>query len=211
MTNPNEYDKIQAEQKYFVRFFLFLRYYITKDLKRGESMQPIFSGNAACAEAIAGIAQGDMQRLAVLYEQLGRQIYALAFSILNNRADAEDAMQDAFLKVARHAASFDPKGNARAWVMAIARNAALDIQSKRVPIVPLEQDREEPAKGDFTAEIELGSMLSRLPEIERQIVLLKAAEGFRYAEIGETLGLTAEAVRKKYKRALQKLRSEYRK
>ena len=152
-----------------------------------------------------------MQRLDVLYEQLGRQIYALALTILNNRADAEDAMQDTFLKVARHAASFDEKGNARAWVMAIARNAALDIQTQRLRSVPVE---ESPAivaeEGDFTAECELKDLLSSLPDLERQIVLLKAAEGFRYAEIGETLGLTAEAVRKKYKRALQKLKSEYR-
>ena len=173
-------------------------------------MQPIFSANALCAKAITEISQGNMQRLTVLYEQLGRQIYALAFTILNNRADAEDAMQDTFLKVARHAASFDEKGNARAWVMAIARNAAFDIQSRRIASVPPEQFEETASEGDFTAEFELKDLLSSLPETERQIVLLKAAEGFRYAEIGETLGLTAEAVRKKYKRALQKLKSEYR-
>ncbi|MBP5238839.1 MAG: RNA polymerase sigma factor [Clostridia bacterium] len=174
-------------------------------------MQPIFSANAVCAKAITEISQGNMQRLDVLYEQLGRQIYALALTILNNRADAEDAMQDTFLKVARHAASFDEKGNARAWVMAIARNAALDIQAQRLRNVPVEESRAIVAEaGDFTAECELKDLLSSLPDLERQIVLLKAAEGFRYAEIGETLGLTAEAVRKKYKRALQKLKSEYR-
>ena len=174
-------------------------------------MQPIFSANALCAKAITEISQGNMQRLDVLYEQLGRQIYALALTILNNRADAEDAMQDTFLKVARHAASFDEKGNARAWVMAIARNAALDIQAQRLRSVPVEESRAIVAEEcDFTAECELKDLLSSLPDVERQIVLLKAAEGFRYAEIGETLGLTAEAVRKKYKRALQKLKSEYR-
>ena len=182
-------------------------------------MQPIFSANALCAKAITEISQGNMQRLDVLYEQLGRQIYALALTILNNRvssdprldADAEDAMQDTFIKVARHAASFDEKGNARAWVMAIARNAALDIQAQRLRNVPVEESRAIVAEaGDFTAECELKDLLSSLPDLERQIVLLKAAEGFRYAEIGETLGLTAEAVRKKYKRALQKLKSESR-
>ncbi len=210
LTKPNKYVILKAAKK-FVRFFIFLQYYITKGLGRGESMHPVFSGNACCAKAITDIAQGNMQSLTVLYEQLGKQIYTLTFSILNNRADAEDAMQDTFLRVARYAKSFESGGNARAWVMAVARNAALDIERCRVETVPLES-ADEPAacSDDPAAECELRSLLSVLPEPEKQIVLMKTAQGFKYAEIAGVFGLTAEAVRKKYKRALQKLKNEYR-
>lgn len=166
-----------------------------------------------CAEAIVKLSGGDMSALTVIYENLGRQIYSLAFSILNNQADAEDAMQDCFLRLSRRAGSFDPAGNARAWIMAVARNIAIDKlrERKETPSSGEPEYDSAPAGGDFTRAVELNAVLDILPEEDRHIVVLKAVDGFKYGEIGEMIGISPEAARQRYRRAVSRLRDEYKK
>ncbi|MBR0231898.1 MAG: sigma-70 family RNA polymerase sigma factor [Clostridia bacterium] len=165
--------------------------------------------NKACSDAIIKISEGDLNGLTVVYDQLGRQIFSLAMSVLNNYSDAEDAMQDTFLRIARYAKNYDPAGNARAWIMAIARNAAVDTARRReIPSSGEPVYENAQARGDFTEVIEVNALLAALPESERQIVVLKAVDGSSYREIGEIMGITPEAARKKYERAIALLKEK---
>ena len=173
-------------------------------------MQTELTSSGRCARAVAAVARGDMQPLAVIYDELGRQIFALALSILNNSADAEDAMQDTFVRIARHAQTFDQNGNARAWIMAVARNAALDILRRRREIPVPDGSFENTAQdGDFTRVYELNAMLSTLEEDDKQIVILKVVNGMKFGEIAAVFGITPEAARKRCARALEKLKAAY--
>lgn len=165
-------------------------------------------GGDPIAEAVIKISEGETDRLTVLYDRLGRMIFALAMSILNNYADAEDAMQDTFVKVASSAGEFRPDGNAKAWIMAIARNCAVDRLRERAKSPVAEPDGEIASDSPDVAEVcALNDLMSRLDETDRQIVVLRAVDRMRYGEIADVFGLTAEGVRKRYQRAIQKMRS----
>ena len=167
--------------------------------------------NIRLSQSLSKVACGDMSGLADIYERSGKQIFALAFSILNDRADAEDAMQETFVKIAKYARSYDQNGFARAWIMAIARNAALDIARDRVKnAAGGDEELENVADGsDIASACEVNAMLETLEETDRQIVILHAVNGYTFGEIGEVTGVTAEAARKRYARAIRKLKDEF--
>lgn len=196
-------------RKNFCPLFDFFRVYIHEDRKRGGNVLSKVFANKACGDALIKISEGDMNGLTVIYDQLGRQIFSLAFSVLGNYSDAEDAMQDTFLRIARYAKNYDPAGNARAWIMAIARNAAVDTANRReIPSSGEPVYENARAGGDFTEAEAVNALLAELPESERQIVVLKAVDGLSYKEIGAITGVTPEAARKKYTRAIALLKEK---
>jgi RNA polymerase sigma-70 factor, ECF subfamily len=83
-------------------------------------------------EAIAGVARGDKSAFAQLYAGTSRKLFGVAMNILRDRALAEDALQDAYLKVWRHAAAFDANvASPITWMVTIVRNTAVDEFRKR--------------------------------------------------------------------------------
>ena len=86
---------------------------------------------------ILRVAQGDTQAFSELYLRVHKAVYGFALSIVKNQHDAEDVMQDTFLKVDAAAGSYQSKGKPMAWVLTIARNLALEKLRERRD-VPLE-------------------------------------------------------------------------
>ena len=169
----------------------------------------MFSDENKCAAALKRIAQGDMSGLAVIYELLGRQIYNVALAVMNDSAEAEDVMQETFLKIAHHSDSFREGGSSRAWIMAIARNTAIDTLRKKSAVLPTEDKIMETAaaSGDFTEVFAVNDLLKQLNETDRDIVILKVVDGFRFKEISEITGLSVANAQKRYRRALQTLKT----
>ena len=79
---------------------------------------------------IVRISGGDDDALAELYEKTNRGVFAFLYSYLDNREDSEDAMQDVYLKVKLHAGSYRHGSNARAWMLQIAKNIALNERGR---------------------------------------------------------------------------------
>ncbi len=166
--------------------------------------------NLRCNQALCKLSEGDMTSLAVLYDCMSRQIYALALSILKNPADAEDAMQETFLKVVQRIDTYREGGNARSWLLSIARNAAIDTLRKRKTSVSVEDPsvleecayREDPAQ-----KLALNEALMMLSQTDREIVVQRAVWGMRFGEIASLLGMQKSVVEKRYHRALAKLKS----
>lgn len=164
-----------------------------------------------CQNALEGIASGDKTKLTVIYDCLGRQIFTLSLSILKSASDAEDAMQDTFLKVLSHIDTYRKDGSAMSWVLSIARNSSLDIMRKRrydldVDELPVS---DEPSYDDGGNDV--SDMLACLDEADREIVTLKTVSGMKYKEIASVTGLSVSAVQKRHQRALEKLREYNRK
>lgn len=83
-------------------------------------------------QLIAAVAQGDHPALLALYDRHGRVAYGLAYRILNDAGAAEEAVQDAFVRIWRRAASFDPmRGVGRAWLLTIVHHCAIDLVRRR--------------------------------------------------------------------------------
>ena len=130
------------------------------------------------------VGQGDPEAFEVLYRSTEKAVYALALSILRNPHDAEDIVQETYLKVRAAAHLYVPQGKPLAWLFTITKNLCRDLLRG--------QSRTEAA-------------LKALGEEERQVVLLHAASGLKHREIARDLGLPLSTVLSRYSRALKKL------
>lgn len=159
------------------------------------------------------IAAGDREAFAAFYRQTDRAVYGFALSILKNRQDAEDIMQDTYLRILNAAASYQSHGKPLAWVLTIARNLALMRLRTADRTRPEDPENVESAlspAGDGTESaldrLVLRGALSHLADQERQIVILHAVTGMKHREIAQLLQLPLPTVLSKYTRALAKLK-----
>ena len=161
---------------------------------------------------IVRIAAGDRDALTPLYRQTSAAVYGFALSILKNKQDAEDVLQDAYLRIWNAAGSYTPGGKPLAWILTVTRNLALmriRERSRTVEMAPgVWQDYlAEEAAGSEEDRLMLASLLETLSDQERQIVMLHAMTGWKHREIAELLHLPLPTVLSKYNRALKKLRN----
>ncbi len=170
------------------------------------------SGRPPDDELILRIAQGKSGALEQLYRQTASAVYGYALSILKDATAAEDVMQDTFVNVLQSATSYQPCGKAMAWILTITRNLALmrlrRFENKNVSFEEVYHTEDE---CDHFAQSEnrmvLSSVLEKLSDDERQIVMLHAISGLKHREIAEMLDIPQATVISKYNRALGKLRA----
>ena len=159
---------------------------------------------------LLGVAGGDQEALARLYEQTRASVYALALSYLRSSTEAEDVAQDVFVRIWENAPGYRPQGHPMAWIMTIARNLALMRLRARGKLVELSEEEwvalpESPSLTSEDRQV-LQAALNALTSEERQIVTLHAVAGLKHREIAQLLELPLATVLSKYHRALKKLR-----
>lgn len=155
------------------------------------------------------VGQGDPEAFEVLYRSTEKAVYALALSILRNPHDAEDIVQETYLKVRAAAHLYVPQGKPLAWLFTITKNLCRDLLrgQSRTEGAPdgAEDDLRFSYVSDPTDRLVLEAALKALGEEERQVVLLHAASGLKHREIARDLGLPLSTVLSRYSRALKKL------
>ena len=155
------------------------------------------------------VGRGDLTALESLYLQTEKAVYALALSILRNPHDAEDIVQETYLKVRAAAHLYVPQGKPLAWLFTITKNLCRDLLrgQSRTEAAPdgAEDDLRFSYVSDPTDRLVLEAALKALGEEERQVVLLHAASGLKHREIARDLGLPLSTVLSRYSRALKKL------
>ena len=155
------------------------------------------------------VGQGDSEAFEVLYRSTEKAVYALALSILKNPHDAEDIVQETYLKVRAAAHLYVPQGKPLAWLFTITKNLCRDLLrgQSRTEAAPdgAEDDLRFSYVSDPTDRLVLKAALKALGEEERQVVLLHAASGLKHREIARNLGLPLSTVLSRYSRALKKL------
>ena len=155
------------------------------------------------------VGQGDSEAFEVLYRSTEKAVYALALSILRNPHDAEDIVQETYLKVRAAAHLYVPQGKPLAWLFTITKNLCRDLLrgQSRTEAAPdgAEDDLRVSYVSDPTDRLVLEAALKALGEEERQVVLLHAASGLKHREIARDLGLPLSTVLSRYSRALKKL------
>lgn len=155
------------------------------------------------------IASGDRDAFRAVYEASSRAVYGFAYSILGDRHDAEDVMHDAYLRMHRAAASYQPQGKPLAWLLTIVRNLCYDrIRSRQSDAAKAGQAQAAPHHRDLTEErMLLEEALASLQEEDRQIVVLHALTGLKHREIADLVGLPLNTVLSRYSRSLKKLKA----
>lgn len=157
------------------------------------------------------LALGDKAAMAAIYDRTKSAVYGLALSILRNVSDAEDVMQDTYIRIYEGSPNYRQEGKPMAWILRITRNLALDIvRSPATADLELEAERMPDKKSDFSEssldKLVLEMLLSQLDQDERQIVMLHSIERFKHREIAEILGIPLGTELSKYHRSLAKLR-----
>lgn len=151
--------------------------------------------------------------LAALVEQYASTLYRVAFSVLRNASDAEDAVQEAFLRVLRHRDTLEEIRDHRVWLIRIVWNIVLD-RKRRAKTRPETDDVSElarvlPASG-LSAEQRASAAqhhahvlacVDQLPAKEREVLMLSAFDELTSVEIATVLGVTESSVRSRLFRA----------
>lgn len=137
-----------------------------------------------------------------LYEQYKTGIFRFALSILRQSQLAEDALQETFLRLLSGRANPIP-GKEQAFLYRVARNICYDILRKRKR--ETEEAQNQPAPTDRWEFLEL---IAPLSQKEQEIVSLKIIGGLTHAEIAKIIGTTTAGAKKRYERAIEKLRTE---
>jgi RNA polymerase sigma-70 factor (ECF subfamily) len=156
--------------------------------------------------------QGDRDAFERVIRSTSRSLFAIAYGVLQNREEAEDVVQDTFVKAWKSRWRVRDSAKLPAWLATIARHRARDLARKRRPD-PLPENFEsdemvafEGAAGRADLDGEVRSALAQLPELHRAAVTLRYFEELDYGTIEQTLGLTNGALRGILGRALGLMR-----
>jgi RNA polymerase sigma-70 factor, ECF subfamily len=173
---------------------------------------------------VAAAKAGDISAFETLVGRYERKIFRLTQNITQNREDAEDAMQEAFLKAYEHLQNFEGNSRFYTWLVRIAVNQALMKLRKRRPnvvsldeevdtgedMVPREVEDWGPSPAERYAQTELSEILTKVigdldPQF-RIVFQLRDIEELSTEETAEALGLSVPAVKSRLLRARLKLR-----
>ncbi|MCA9835382.1 MAG: sigma-70 family RNA polymerase sigma factor [Trueperaceae bacterium] len=167
-------------------------------------------------QLILGLQSGDEASLARLYELLSNQVYALALQMLRNREDAQEVLQDTFVKLYQNAERFKPEfGSARAYIYTIARNECrMRLRAKQSrPQKLADIDLHDPASSfgdghetDHDVRITVAKALEHLETEDQHLLKASFYEGYSHAELADQTGMPLGTVKSKVRRALLKLR-----
>lgn len=156
------------------------------------------------------------EAFAILLPRYRDKVFRLTFSMLRDRAMAEDTTQDVFLRIWRALPGFAGQSQLSTWIYAIAKNGSLSELRKRRPTVSLDQNDDEdsynPAvaalaapEADDSATVSVGQLLDQLPERYRQAVVLFYMEDKSYEQTAASLGLPLGTVKALLHRARKRL------
>jgi RNA polymerase sigma-70 factor, ECF subfamily len=168
------------------------------------------------APLMARVAAGDLSAFEELVLRNRAAAWALAFHYLSDRAEAEDIVQEAFLRLLKSAPRYRPTAKFRTYFTRIVVNLCLDFRSKKRLVygeaLPENADTEnnpdlillkqEAASG-------IRQALAGLPPAQRIALILRHLENLTYSEIAEAMSISAKAVDSLLQRGRQTLRSRF--
>lgn len=140
-----------------------------------------------------------------LVEKYTSLIFRVSYCILGNRDDAEDAVQDAFLKYLTKAPEFESEEHRKAWLIRVATNISKNMLMFRIrkETVNLEEVKNI---GICENDYETFELIMSLPTKYKVVMTLYYIEGYKSKEIAEIIGIKEEAVRKRLQKGREILR-----
>jgi len=173
--------------------------------------------------AVERAQSGDSDAFRLLVEQHSRAVFRLAFRMTGNEQDAEDVVQETFLRAYRQLDKYEARASFSTWLYRIASNYSLDLIRMR----KRHEDKRERGKAEerdilqtlpvntpgpdrifYSSEVQerVNEALNELSAQERTAFVLRHFEGMSIDQIGETLGTGTNATKHSIFRAVQKLR-----
>lgn len=170
------------------------------------------------ADLIRKARKGEVDAFNALVSRWDKRVYNYLLRILGNREDALDLSQDVFLKAYQNLRKLEDPSRFAPWLFRIAHNEAYSLFRKRRPEADVEEVPPE-ATGEgitvagssvFPLELTLAvtSALGRLSADQREAVILKIYQGFKFEEMAEVLGCPVSTVKSRLYTALDLLKAE---
>ena len=158
------------------------------------------------------VRNGEVDRLSVLFERYHRQLFAFFVRMLDDRAAAEDLVQDVFVRVLKYRHTFRDHGTFKSWLFEIARNTRRDAW-KRPVLDAIGKDFDvattAPGPGTQFEQVEdaalLKEALKRLPPDKRELIVLARYRGMDYAQLASLMQSEVGTVRVRLHRAIRQL------
>jgi RNA polymerase sigma-70 factor (ECF subfamily) len=178
------------------------------------------------AALVAQALGGDRDAYGVLVQKHSRSLFALAYRVTGNQDDADEVVQEAFLRAYRSLARFEQRSNFGTWLYRITMNCALDLKQKRKPEAGALQVSEEPEPGEHEVQLSssapspdqmmfgsqvrarVAQAMKLLSKTERAAFVMRHLEGRSIDEIATVLGQKPNATKNSIFRAVQKMRQE---
>lgn len=183
---------------------------LDEPMKKQKKSAPT-TDSAKLEKLLRQVARGNRDAMGGIYDMTYTAIYGFVFSMLKNAEDAEDVLQDTYIKICLNADNYSSQGKPMAWIFTIARNLSLmKLRGrKRMEDIPEYEWEQIAAKNTaFGTEDQmvLKAALSRLSEEENQIILMHAVSGMKHREIAELMQMPLATVLSKYNRGIKKLK-----
>jgi RNA polymerase sigma-70 factor (ECF subfamily) len=164
-------------------------------------------------DLMAAVASGDETALTALIDRYAARVHAYLLRHSNSREDADDLLQETWVRVARSARSFDTARRFRSWIYGIATNLARDLFRRRMTreraLRTLAMNPPATSGADSADRGELRERIAELPENMRAVLLLRYYEGMSEAEMAEALNIPRGTIKSRLHASLRRLRGEY--
>jgi RNA polymerase sigma-70 factor (ECF subfamily) len=164
-------------------------------------------------DLMAAVASGDEAALAALIDRYAASVHAYLFRHSGNREDADDLLQETWVRVARSAKRFDTARRFRSWIYGIATHLARDLFRRRMTkervLRTLAMNPPATPAVDSADRGELRGRIAELPENMRAVLLLRYYEGMTEAEMADALEIPRGTVKSRLHAALRELRAGY--
>lgn len=150
--------------------------------------------------------EGDISAFREIYEKEKIKLFNVAFRICGNREDAEDCIQETFVKVYKNIGSFKFESAFSTWIHRILVNTCLTHQNRSAEKEELFEEPKSEPKSEFHLLEALEKEISKLTDLYRSVFVLYEVEGFNHIEIGEMLNITVGTSKSRLSRAKEILR-----
>lgn len=171
---------------------------------------------AEIEDLIGRVAAGDRAAFLALYDRTSAKLFGTCLRVLNDRADAEDVLQEVYVKVWRNAGRYSANGlSPMTWLIAVARNAAIDrLRARRAPAEDVEEmaglaDAGPTPEAAAIAASDRARIRACLDELEADragAVRGAYLEGMTYQQLADRHGVPLNTMRTWLRRSLLKLR-----
>lgn len=163
---------------------------------------------------ISEISAGNEAALEKFYDEYGRLLLALIFSIVKNRESAEDVLQDVLMAIVRHQTD-KPIENARAWLLKVTKNISKKkaAEDKSMQTESLSENNniidQNSIEIDLESSVDQIEAINILDEFEQQVLIMCVFGEMKLPQVAQLLDLPYDKVRSKYDYAIRKLKKFY--
>ena len=159
------------------------------------------------ADLIRGCINNDRRMQEELYSRFAPKMYAVCLRYAGNAEEAEDILQEGFIKIFKKLASFRSEGSFEGWIRRIFVNTSIEHFRRKTYLQPISEQEENTMEGkslsvlDSLAEKDLIHLIQQLSPGYRTVFNMYVVEGYTHKEIGELLGISEGTSKSQLSRA----------